>query len=288
MWVVYAFSSAFFAALTTILAKLGVSKVDSTVATALRTVVILIFAWLVVFMVGSEAQIGTLSTKTWLFLILSGFATGASWLFYFKALQLGDVNKVTPVDKSSVVLTIVLAVLFLGESLGAAKVFGVLMIAAGTYLMLELKKGSTREAKNGNAWLLYAVLSAVFAALVAILGKIGIEGVESNLGTALRTVVVLLMSWSMVAVAGKKGADLMRVDKRSMTFIIFSGVAAGLSWLCYFRALQEGPASVVVPIDKLSIVFTVLFSYFALHEKLSRKSSAGLVIIVAGTLLLLV
>ena len=268
--------------------KLGVSKVDSTVATALRTVVILIFAWLVVFMVGSEAQIGTLSTKTWLFLILSGFATGASWLFYFKALQLGDVNKVTPVDKSSVVLTIVLAVLFLGESLGAAKVFGVLMIAAGTYLMLELKKGSTREAKNGNAWLLYAVLSAVFAALVAILGKIGIEGVESNLGTALRTVVVLLMSWSMVAVAGKKGADLMRVDKRSMTFIIFSGVAAGLSWLCYFRALQEGPASVVVPIDKLSIVFTVLFSYFALHEKLSRKSSAGLVIIVAGTLLLLV
>lgn len=286
MWVGYAFGSAVFAALTAILAKIGIRKVDSTVATALRTVVVLVFAWLVVFIVGSQGQIGSLSAKTWTFLILSGLATGASWLFYFKALQLGDVNKVTPVDKSSVVLTMLLAVIFLGEPLTATKALGLVLIAIGTYLMIELKKGRAEGRHKGNAWLVYAALSALFAALVAILGKVGIEGVESNLGTALRVVVVLFMSWIMVMVAGKT-ADVRKIDTRSMVFIVLSGVATGLSWLCYFRALQEGPASVVVPVDKLSIVLTVIFSYLVLREKLSRRSVLGLVGIVAGTLVLL-
>lgn len=287
MWVAYAFGSAVFAALTAILAKIGIRNVDSTVATALRTVVVLVFAWLVVFIVGSQYQIATLSVKTWIFLVLSGLATGASWLCYFKALQLGDVNKVTPVDKSSVVLTMLLAALFLGESLTATKVLGLLMIAGGTYLMIELKKTKTSDRRKGSLWLVYAALSAFFAALVAILGKIGIEGVESNLGTALRTIVVLLMSWGMVLVAGK-ASDVRKIDRKSMVFIALSGVATGLSWLCYFRALQEGPASVVVPIDKLSIVLTVIFSYLVLREKLSHRSVLGLVGIVAGTLVLLV
>ncbi len=287
MWVGYAFGSAVFAALTAILAKIGIRKVDSTVATALRTVVVLVFAWLVVFIVGSQGQVGSLSAKTWTFLILSGLATGASWLFYFKALQLGDVNKVTPVDKSSVVLTMLLAVILLGEPLTTTKALGLVLIAIGTYLMIELKKGRVGGRHKGNAWLVYAALSALFAALVAILGKIGIEGVESNLGTALRVVVVLFMSWIMVMVAGK-AADVRKIDRRSMVFIVLSGVATGLSWLCYFRALQEGPASVVVPIDKLSIVLTILFSYLVLQEKLHRRSIVGLVTIVAGTLVLLV
>lgn len=287
MWVAYAFGSAVFAALTAILAKIGIRNVDSTVATALRTVVVLVFAWLVVFIVGSQYQIATLSVKTWVFLVLSGLATGASWLCYFKALQLGDVNKVMPVDKSSVILTMLLAALFLGESLTATKILGLLMIAGGTYLMIELKKTKTSGHRKGSSWLVYAALSAFFAALVAILGKIGIEGVESNLGTALRTIVVLLMSWGMVLVVGRT-SDVRKIDKKSMVFVALSGMATGLSWLCYFRALQEGPASIVVPIDKLSIVLTVIFSYLVLREKLSHRSVLGLVGIVVGTLVLLV
>lgn len=287
MWVGYAFGSAIFAALTAILAKIGIRKVDSTVATALRTAVVLVFAWLVVLIVGSQHQIATLSAKSWVFLVLSGLATGASWLCYFKALQLGDVHKVTPVDKSSVVLTMLLAALFLGEALTMTKIAGLLMIAGGTYLMIELKKTKASNHAKGDAWLVYAVLSAFFAALVAILGKIGIEGVESNLGTALRTIVVLFMSWGMVLVVGRM-SDVRKIDKKSMVFIVLSGIATGLSWLCYFRALQEGPASVVVPIDKLSIVLTVVFSYVMLREKLSRKSITGLLCIVSGTLVLLV
>lgn len=286
MWVAYAFGSAIFAGLTAILAKVGLQKVDSTLATALRTVVVLVFAWLVVFMVGSQGQISALSAKTWIFLVLSGCATGASWLFYFKALQLGDVNKVAPVDKSSVILSVLLAMIFLGEPLTLTKAVGLLLIGCGTYFMIEHKKGKQHVA-GGSVWLVYAVLAALFAALVAVLGKIGIEGVESNLGTALRTIVVLLMSWSMVVIAGKAG-DMQKLNKRNTVFIVLSGIATGLSWLCYFRALQDGPASVVVPIDKLSIVFVVMFAYLFLHEKLMLKSFLGLCILVAGTLLLLV
>ena len=284
MWVFYAFGSALFAGLTSILAKCGIRKTDSTVATAIRTVVVLIFSWLMVFVVGSQGTIASISGRTLLFLALSGLATGASWLCYFKALQLGDVNKVVPIDKSSTVLTIVLAAIFLQEGVSLPKGVGVVLIAVGTFLMIEKKK-SSGETKSG-AWLWYALGSAVFASLTAILGKIGISGVESNLGTAIRTGVVLLMSWVMVFVTGKQG-EVKAIPKNELGFILLSGLATGGSWLCYYKALQDGPASVVVPIDKLSILVTVLFSYLVFHEKLTKKSALGLAGIVAGTLLML-
>ena len=285
MWVLYAFGSALFAGLTAVLAKCGIRKTDSTVATAIRTIVVLAFSWLMVFLVGSQSQITQLGGKTLLFLILSGLATGASWLCYFRALQIGDINKVVPVDKSSTVLTILLAVVFLHESLSLAKGAGIVCIAAGTYLMIE-KKQSSGTAKAGASWLLYAAGSAVFASLTSILGKVGISGVESNLGTAIRTGVVLVMSWMMVFVTGK-GAKLREVPKGELGFICLSGLATGGSWLCYYKALQDGPASVVAPIDKLSILVTILFSYLVFHEKLTKKAALGLTLVTAGTLLML-
>lgn len=287
MWVMYAFGSAFFAGITAILAKCGIRKTDSTVATAIRTIVVLVFAWLLVFIAGTETQIASIGGKTWLFLILSGLSTGASWLCYFKALQLGDVNKVVPIDKSSVILTMLMAFIFLHERIRLFGGIGIVLIAAGTFLMIEKKDVQTEKAGKGRRWLLYAVGSAVFASLTSILGKIGISGVDSNLGTAIRTAVVLLMAWGMVAVARKVPA-VKAIPKRELVFICLSGIATGGSWLCYYRALQDGPASVVVPIDKLSILVTVVFSYFVLHERLSKKSGFGLVLIVAGTLCMLI
>ena len=285
MWVLYAFGSAPFAGLTAILAKCGIRKTDSTVATAIRTIVVLAFSWGMVFLVGSEAQLAEISGRTLLFLVLSGLATGASWLCYFRGLQIGDVNKVVPVDKSSTVLTILLAVLFLHETPSWTRGIGMVCIAAGTYLMIE-KKQSTGAAKAGGSWLLYAAGSAVFASLTSILGKIGITGVESNLGTAIRTGVVLIMSWMMVFVTGK-GAQVRAIPKNELGFICLSGLATGGSWLCYYKALQDGPASVVAPIDKLSILVTILFSYLVFHEKLSKKAAVGLILVVGGTLLML-
>lgn len=285
MWVLYAFGSALFAGLTAILAKCGIRKTDSTVATAIRTIVVLAFSWGMVFLVGSEAQLAEISGRTLLFLVLSGLATGASWLCYFRALQIGDVNKVVPVDKSSTVLTILLAVLFLHETLSWTRGIGMVCIAAGAHLMIE-KKQSTGAAKAGGSWLLYAAGSAVFASLTSILGKIGITGVESNLGTAIRTGVVLIMSWMMVFVTGK-GAQVRAIPKNELGFICLSGLATGGSWLCYYKALQDGPASVVAPIDKLSILVTILFSYLVFHEKLSKKAAVGLILVVGGTLLML-
>ena len=285
MWVLYAFGSALFAGLTAILAKCGIRKTDSTVATAIRTIVVLAFSWGMVFLVGSEAQLAEISGRTLLFLVLSGLATGASWLCYFRALQIGDVNKVVPVDKSSTVLTILLAVLFLHETLSWTRGIGMVCIAAGTYLMIE-KKQSSGTARAGGSWLLYAAGSAVFASLTSILGKIGITGVESNLGTAIRTGVVLIMSWMMVFVTGK-GAQVRKIPKNELGFICLSGLATGGSWLCYYKALQDGPASVVAPIDKLSILVTILFSYLVFHEKLSKKAAVGLILVVGGTLLML-
>jgi len=285
MWVLYAFGSALFAGLTAILAKCGIRKTDSTVATAIRTIVVLAFSWGMVFLVGSEAQLAEISGRTLLFLVLSGLATGASWLCYFRGLQIGDVNKVVPVDKSSTVLTILLAVLFLHETPSWTRGIGMVCIAAGTYLMIE-KKQSTGAAKAGGSWLLYAAGSAVFASLTSILGKIGITGVESNLGTAIRTGVVLIMSWMMVFVTGK-GAQVRKIPKNELGFICLSGLATGGSWLCYYKALQDGPASVVAPIDKLSILVTILFSYLVFHEKLSKKAAVGLILVVGGTLLML-
>ena len=286
MWFVFALLSAVFAALTSILAKVGIEGVNSNLATAIRTVVVLAMAWGTVFVTNTQGGLTDISRKSWLFLILSGLATGASWLCYFRALQIGDINKVVPVDKSSTVLTILLAVLFLHETLSWTRGIGMVCIAAGTYLMIE-KKQSSGAAKTGASWLLYAAGSAVFASLTSILGKVGISGVESNLGTAIRTGVVLVMSWMMVFVTGK-GAKLREVPKGELGFICLSGLATGGSWLCYYKALQDGPTSVVVPIDKLSILVTVLFSYLVFHEKLTEKSGLGLASIVAGTLLMLV
>lgn len=286
MWVVLAFGSAFFAGVTSILAKCGIRKTDSTVATALRTIIVLVFSWVMVLLVGSQNQLSQVDGRSLLFLVLSGLATGASWLCYFRALQLGNINKVVPIDKSSTVLTILLAVLLLGESLSWTSGIGILLIAAGTFLMLEKKDTQNVTAKD-NRWLWYALGSALFASLTAILGKVGITNVESNLGTALRTGVVLIMSWMMVLVTGK-GKELRHIEKKELGFICLSGLATGASWLCYYKALQDGPASVVAPIDKLSILVTVLFSRVVFQEKLSRKAAAGLAAIVAGTLLMLV
>ncbi len=283
MWIAFAFGSALFAGITSILAKIGIKNTDSTAATAIRTIVILFFSWLMVFIPGSFGGIGSISSKTLIFLILSGLATGGSWLCYFKALRIGDVNKVTPIDKSSTVLTMLLAFIILGEEISILKAVCMVLIGAGTYLMI-VKKETDKEAK-GKGWLFYAVLSAVFASLTSILGKIGISGVDSNLGTAIRTIVVLIMAWIMVFVTKKQG-ELKKIDRKSMVFICLSGLTTGLSWLCYYKALQDGQASVVVPIDKLSILVTVAFSYIVLKEKLTKKSAAGLAMITAGTLML--
>lgn len=288
MWMMFAVGSALFAGLTSILAKCGIRNTDSNVATALRTVVVLIFSWMMVFIVGSQNTIGDLTLRTMVFLCLSGIATGASWLCYFRALQIGDINKVTPIDKSSVVLTMILAFVLLGEEISVLKFISMILIGGGTLLMIQKKEnnsGLQKEGKESHAWLFYAIGSAVFASLTAILGKIGIENVESNLGTAIRTAVVLVMAWIVVFVS-KKQNTIKEIDRKSWIFLILSGFATGGSWLCYYRALQTGPASVVVPIDKLSILVTVAFSYVVFHEKLSRKAAIGLALIVVGTLLL--
>lgn len=306
MWLLFAFGSAGFAGLTAILAKCGIKNTDSNVATAVRTVVVLLFSWLMVFIVRSQSGISEISAGTLIFLVLSGLATGASWLCYFHALQIGDINKVTPVDKCSVVLTMLLAFIFLGEGISALKIACMVLIGAGTLLMIEKKSfdASTKEQTETKAeknrekqsspgqkrsgsytWFLYAFGSAFFASLTSILGKIGIEEVESNLGTAIRTIVVLIMAWLVVAVTGKL-SEVRKIDRKSWIFLILSGFATGGSWLCYYRALQTGPASVVVPVDKLSIVVTVAFSYFVFREKLSPRGLLGLVMIVVGTLLL--
>lgn len=286
MWILFAFGSAFFAGITAILAKIGIKKTDSNLATAIRTIVILIFSWLMVLIVGSQNMIYQISGQSLLFLILSGLATGASWLCYFKALQLGNVNKVTPIDKSSTVLTMILAFILLDEKITWIKFIGMCAIGVGTYMMIAKNKMENEEIID-RRWLFYAVLSAIFASLTSILGKIGIIGIESNLGTAIRTIIVLIMAWIVVFVS-KKQNEIKNIDKRSFLFICFSGITTGASWLCYYRALQKGFASVVVPIDKLSIVISIVFSYFILKEKLTKKSFCGLIIIVIGTLLLLI
>ena len=286
MWILYALGSAFFAGVTSILAKVGVKDVDSHLATAIRTIIVLVFSWIMVFIIGSQSTIVNIDGKTFLFLILSGLSTGGSWLCYFKALQLGDVNKVVPIDKSSTILTMILAFIFLNEKITINMVIGMIGIAIGTYLMIQKKEKAEKIVKR-KAWLIYALLSALFASLTSILGKVGIENVESNLGTAIRTIVVLVMAW-IIVFATKKQRDIKKIDKRSLIFLILSGVATGASWLCYYKALQDGLASIVVPIDKLSILVTVLFAYIFLKEKLSKKSLLGLILIVVGTLLLLV
>ncbi len=286
MWIFYAFGAALFAGLTTILAKIGITNTDSNVATAVRTVVVLFFSWIMVGVVGSFSALSNLDSKTLIFLILSGVSTGASWLCYFKALQIGDVNKVTPIDKSSTLLTMIFAFVFLNEAVTGFKIVSMLLIGVGTYLMIQKKETKTAE-KEGHLWLVYALGAAVFASLTSILGKVGIVGIESNLGTAIRTFVVLIMAWGVVFIT-KKQHTVKDIDSKSWVFLILSGFATGGSWLCYYRALQEGPASVVVPIDKLSILITIGFSYLFLKERLTMRSTVGLTILVLGILMLLI
>ena len=286
MWILYAFASALFAGATSILAKMGIEEVDSHLATALRTIVVLVFSWLMVFIVGSQNQLTAISIKSYIFLILSGMATGASWLCYFKALQLGDVNKVVPIDKSSTILTMILAFVSLKEDITIPMISGMIAIGIGTYLMIQKKEEEQKQVKN-KIWLIYAVLSAVFASLTSILAKVGIENVESNLGTAIRTIVVLIMAWIIVFLQKKHG-QVKNISKKSFVFIGLSGIATGASWICYYKALHDGLASIVVPIDKLSILVTVAFAYIFLREKLSRSSMVGLILITVGTLSLLI
>lgn len=285
MWVLFAFLSAIFAGMTSILAKCGIKKTDSNVATFIRTLVVLPLSLLMALIVSPNFSLGAVSSKTLVFLVLSGLSTGASWLCYFRALSKGDINKVVPIDKSSTVLTIILAVIFFGESVTVYKTLGVVFIAIGTLLMIEKK--DTEKKSEGEGWLIYALLSAFFASLTTILGKIGIEGVESNLGTAIRTAVVIVMSFIMVAFTGKTG-EIKKIDKKELGFILLSGLSTGASWLCYYKALQDGEAGIVVPIDKLSILVTIAFSYIVFKERLSKKAMLGLVMIVFGTLVLLV
>lgn len=281
MWLAMAALSAFFAGVTSILAKCGIRRTNSDVAMALRCVVVLAFSWVMVMIVGSAPSIRGIDGRSLLFLVLSGIATGASWICYFKALSVGDVNKVTPVDKSSTVLTVLLAIIVFRETDNlAAKLAGTALLGVGIFLMIERREPG--GAKMG-AWLLYAALSAVFAALTSILAKIGISGVESNAGTAIRTGVVLVMAWAIVFLRGET-KELKRLDRRDALFIFLSGLATGASWICYYYAIQKGDVSVVVPVDKMSVLVTVGFSYFVLHEKLSKRGLAGLVLMTAGTL----
>ena len=330
MWIALACGSAVFAGLTAILAKCGIRRVDSNLATALRTVVVLAFAWLMVYVTGVQQGLATLDAQSVIMLALSGLATGASWLCYFRALQLGDVSRVTPIDKSSTVLTILLAALLLGETISAPNALGIVLIGVGTLLMIgrpaahsaqtsgdagsqspgvatlsgnsascaaasgDAATGMTAsgamptdvQAAHPGRWLIYALLSAVFASAQAILAKVGISGVDSTLGTALRTVVVLVMAWVMVFLTGGQ-RQLRSIDARSWVFLALSGVATGASWLCYYAALQQGPAGAVVAIDKLSILLTIAFARLVLGERLSRRAALGLVMVTAGTLAML-
>ena len=282
MWLAASIGSALFAGLTAILAKCGIRKTDSDIATAIRTIVVLAFSWVMVFIVGSADKITEIPPRSLLFLILSGAATGASWICYFKALSIGDVNKVVPIDKSSTVLSVLLAIVLFHETEHlAVKLISTVLLGVGIILMVEKKKSDQKA--SGNTYILYAIGSAVFAALTSILAKVGITGVESNLGTAIRTIVVLVMAWLLVLIK-KKAPELKHPDKKELGFIGLSGIATGASWLCYYYAIQNGIVSVVVPIDKMSLLVTVIFSYLAFHERLSKKALVGLVLMLAGTL----
>ncbi len=282
LWLVMAVLSALFAGLTAVLAKCGIKKTDSDVATALRTIVVLLFSWMMVFLVGSADTITQIDEKSFLFLILSGIATGASWICYFKALSVGDVNKVVSVDKSSTILSVLLAILLFRETNNLpVKLFATGLLFGGVFLMIEKKNSGNQETKR--IWLPYAIGSAVFSALTSILAKIGITGVESNLGTAIRTAVVLVIAWGIVFFKGKH-YQLKEIDRKEILFIALSGIATGASWLCYYYAIQNGIVSVVVPIDKMSILVSVVFSYIVFGEKLSKKATVGLLLMVCGTL----
>ncbi|WP_028533876.1 EamA family transporter [Paenibacillus sp. UNC217MF] len=286
MWMIYAFGAALFAGLTSILAKIGIQRTDSNLATALRTGIVVIFAWTIVFAGNLHTNLFDISSQSLFYLVLSGLTTGASWIFYFRALQLGNVNVVVPIDKSSTIMTMLFAIILLGEPVTLLKIISMALIGIGTYMMIQRKQDARQSSDKSGNWVWYAVLSALFAAITAILGKVGIEDVDSNLGTAIRTIVVLIMAW-LIVFATKKQGGIKEIDKKSWIFLALSGLATGMSWLLYFKALQEGPASIVVPIDKLSILVTIIFAYIVFKEKLSMKAFVGLLLLVGGTFMLL-
>ena len=284
MWMVMAVLSAVFAAATSILAKCGIRHTDSDVATAIRTGYVLIFAWLMVLIKGSYTSIGAIDGKSLLFIVLSGLATGASWICFYKGLSLGDVNKVVAIDKSSTIITILLAIVLFNETNHLQiKLISTFLISVGIFLMIE-KKSNDRTVES-NKWLIYGFLSAIFASLTSILAKIGIANVDSTLATAIRTVVVLLMAWLVVFL--KKKSNLVKnIDRKEMLFLVLSAIATLMSWLCYYYAISNGIVSIVVPIDKLSIVGVVVLSYIFFREKLSKKALFGLISLIIGTLLM--
>lgn len=281
MWILFAVGSAFFAGATSVLAKAGIKSVSSNFATAFRTGVVLIFSWLMVFVVGCQNAVSTITPRALVFLALSGAATGLSWLCYFKALSIGNLSKVVAVDKSSTFLTILLALIFFHEPFHWLTGLGIAVMIVGTALMLE--KGDAKKGERG--WLFYAAGSAVFAALQSILGKVGVQDMDSTLATALRTVVVLVFAWAIV-LGKKEGGDWKKMTRRDAVLLVLSGITTGASWLCYYRALQTGRASVVVPIDKCSMLFAVALSAIFLKEKQTRRSLLALALVVAGTLMI--
>lgn len=281
MWILFAVGSAFFAGATSVLAKAGIKSVSSDFATAFRTGVVLIFSWLMVFVGGCQNAVSTITPRALVFLALSGAATGLSWLCYFKALSIGNLSKVVAVDKSSTFLTILLALIFFREPFHWLTGLGIAVMIAGTALMLE--KGDAKKGERG--WLFYAAGSAVFAALQSILGKVGVQDMDSTLATALRTVVVLIFAWAIV-LGKKEGGDWKKMTRRDAVLLVLSGITTGASWLCYYRALQTGRASVVVPIDKCAMLFAVALSAIFLKEKQTRRSLLALALVVAGTLMI--
>lgn len=286
-WLLYAILASLFAGVNAVLAKVGISGVKSHLATAVRTVVVVLFSWLLVFWLGSHQQIAYVSGRSWLFLIASGLATGGSWLCFFYALKFGTVSNVTPLKKGSTVLTIALSFIILGEVVGIPHLVGVAFIIAGTVIMLKKKDGSKGKAEGGGNWILFGILAAVFASLSTIFGAIGIQYVDANLGNAIRVVVVLLASLVMVLFT-RQHRGIPTISKKSLLFLTLSGLATGGSWLFFFHALQTGPVSAVVPIDKLSIIFNIVFASIFLKERQSIRRIIGLVCLVAGTLLLVI
>lgn len=303
MWIVYAVGAAFFAGITSILGKMGVKTTPSSLATTLRTVVVLIFAGLMVAIAGSFPTMATISAKTWVFLVLSGIATGGSWLCFFRALQIGPVSKIAVIDKSSIILTVLLAIFLLNERYHLwIQLFGITLIAIGTFMMMERKKKravthettphtpssspQTINLPHKSSWLIYALASAIFASLTAIFGKVGIENVEPNLGTFIRTVVVLIMAY-LVTFVKKEFVSLRTISVKETVYMVLSGIATGASWLCYWKAMHDGPASVIAPIDKLSILVTIALAWIFFKEKQSKMALSGLAILVAGTFVML-
>lgn len=286
MWVLFAALSAVFAGATAILSKCGIKNTNSNVATAVRTSVVLLFSWAIVFIKGAYRGIVDIDVKSWIFLILSGAATGASWLCYFKALYVGEVSKVAAVDKSSVVLSVLFAIaLFPDERNGWwIKLICLVLVGVGAFFMTDVRRTETNK---GRSWLFFALLSAVFAAATSLLAKAGIKNVDSNLATAIRTFVVFLFAWGIVIGKGKC-KFVKEITKTDALFLVLSGLATGASWLCYYYAIQNGQVSVVVPIDKLSILITVLFSLIVFKEKLSKKAWLGLGLLTLGTILMAV